>query len=114
MNASEYDLNTPKGRAKAAARVMDDAVRIPVIGYRVGIDPLLTALPIAGDVVAALVSLYVVFEGWRAGAGPLAVGLMSAIAAADVAVGFVPVVGPLLDAVWKANSWNAWIIERAT
>ena len=114
MRSSEYDLHTPKGRAKAVARVMDDAVRIPVIGYRVGVDPLLTALPIAGDVVAALVSLYVVFEGWRAGAGPLAVGLMLAIAAVDAVAGLVPVVGPLLDAVWKGNSWNVWIIDRAT
>lgn len=114
MRSADYDLSTPKGRAKAVARLMDDAIRIPVIDYRVGIDPILTILPIAGDVVAALISLYVVFEGWRAGAGPLAVGLMFGVAAVDAAVGFVPLVGPLLDTVWKANSWNVWIIERAT
>ncbi len=114
MASLKYDLSTPKGRAKAAARLMDDAIRIPVIDYRIGLDPILTLLPIAGDVIAAIISLYVVFEGWRAGAGPLAVALMLVIAAIDAAAGFVPVVGPLLDTVWKANSWNVWIIERAT
>ena len=114
MVSPDYDLGTPKGRAKAAARLMDDAIRIPVIDYRVGLDPVLTLLPVAGDVVAALISLYVVFEGWRAGAGPLAVVLMLGIAAVDAVVGFVPLVGPLFDTVWKANSWNVWIIERAT
>jgi hypothetical protein len=114
MVSPDYDFSTPKGRAKATARLMDDAIRIPVIDYRVGIDPILTLLPIAGDVVAALISLYVVFEGWRAGAGPLAVALMLGIATVDAALGFVPLVGPLLDTVWKANSWNVWIIEQAT
>ncbi|ESS05199.1 MAG: hypothetical protein A07HR67_00181, partial [uncultured archaeon A07HR67] len=38
MRSADYDLSTPKGRAKAVARLMDDAIRIPVIDYRVGID----------------------------------------------------------------------------
>jgi len=51
---------------------------------------------------------------WCAGVGPLAVGLLCAMAAADAVVGFVPVVGPLLDAVWKANSWDICAIDRTT
>lgn len=114
MGTPDWDPGTPAGRAKAVARVMDDAVRIPVIGYRVGIDPILTLLPVAGDVISVLISLYVVFEGWRAGVGPLAVVLMLGVAAVDAVVGVVPLVGPLLDTVWKANSWNVRIIEHAT
>lgn len=51
---------------------------------------------------------------WCAGVGPLAVGLLCAMAAADAVVGFVPVIGPFLDAVWKANSWDVCAIDRAT
>ncbi|MFO7926831.1 DUF4112 domain-containing protein [Natronomonas sp.] len=108
------DLSTPKGRARATARLMDNAVRIPVIDYRVGIDPVLTLVPVAGNVIATLISLYVVFEGWRAGAGPLAVGLMLGIIAVDAVIGFVPIAGPFLDTAWKANAWNVRIIERET
>ncbi len=114
MASPNHDLSTPKGRAKAAARLMDDAIRIPGIDYRIGLDPFLTLLPIAGDVVAAVISLYVVFEGWRAGVGPLAVALMLGIATVDILIGFIPVVGALLDTVWKANSWNVWVIEQST
>jgi hypothetical protein len=84
------------------------------IDYRIGLDPFLTLLPIAGDAVAAVISLYVVFEGWRAGASPGAVAAMLGIAIVDILIGFIPVVGALLDTFWKANSWNVWIIERSS
>lgn len=114
MGSPDYDLSTPKGRARATARMMDNAVRIPVIDYRFGIDPILSFLPVVGNVVGVLISLYVVFEGWRAGAGPLAVGSMLGIIAVDAVIGFVPLVGPFLDTVWKANALNVRIIERET
>lgn len=110
----DFDLSTPKGRARAAAHLMDEAIRIPVIGYRFGLDPILTFLPITGDVVAAIISLYIIFEGYRAGVGAVGVALMVGIAAIDAASGLIPVVGPVVDAVVKANKWNVWIIERAT
>lgn len=109
----DADLGTPEGRARAAARLMDDAFRIPVIGYRFGLDPILTFLPIAGDVVAGLISAYIIFEGYRAGVGPLGLLLMLGIAAVDVGIGLIPYVGAVFDAFWKANSWNVWIIERS-
>lgn len=94
--------------------MMDNAIRIPVIDYRFGIDPILSLLPIAGNVIGVLISLYVVFEGWRAGAGPLAVLSMLGVIAVDAVIGFVPIAGPFLDTVWKANAWNVRIIERET
>ena len=111
---SDIDLGTPEGRARAAARLMDDAIPIPGTGFRIGLDPFLSWLPIPADFVAAAISLYIVFEGIRAGVGPLGVALMLGIVAVDVAIGFIPIVGPVIDAVWKSNSWNVWIIERAS
>jgi hypothetical protein len=37
---------------------------------------------------------------------------MLALVAVDAGVGFVPVLGTLFDAVWKANEWNVRTIER--
>jgi hypothetical protein len=114
MSAPDYDFSTPMGRAKATSRLMDNAIRIPVIDYRFGIDPILSLVPFAGNVVGILISLYVVFEGWRAGAGLVAIGMMLGVIAVDAVIGFVPFAGPFLDTVWKANAWNVRIIERAT
>lgn len=41
------------------ARFMDAAVRIPVINVRVGADAVIGLVPVAGDFVGGLMSLYV-------------------------------------------------------
>ena len=86
---------------------------MPVLGYRIGLDPLLGLVPVAGDAVAALLSLYVVFEGARAGASVPLLFLMTLLVVVDFVVGSLPLVGDLFDAVWKANAWNVRLLERS-
>jgi len=110
---------TAAGRAEFAARLMDEAIEIPVIGIKIGLDPILNLVPGAGDVVGALIGVYIVLEGVIAGVPWYVLLLMIGLLAVDVAIGLlvqVPVVGWLvqvtLDAVWKANKWNAGLIRR--
>jgi len=49
-------------RMETAAYVLDESVRVPGIGVRIDIDPILGALPVAGDVVSGAFSLYIVAE----------------------------------------------------
>jgi hypothetical protein len=49
-------------RMETVAYVLDESVRVPGIGFRIGIDPVLGALPVAGDVVSGAFSLYIVAE----------------------------------------------------
>lgn len=93
-------------RMRLVARGLDDLVRVPGTDYRVGLDPLIGVVPVAGDLVAGAVSLYVVLEAARLGVSYGTLLRMLATVAVDVAVGSVPYVGPLFDAVWKANEWN--------
>jgi hypothetical protein len=88
------------------SRLLDDRVRLPGTDFRVGLDPVLGALPGAGDAVAAGLSLYVVAESARLGVPFTTLLRMLANVAIDVAVGSVPVVGVLFDAVWRANVRN--------
>ncbi|UIO99280.1 DUF4112 domain-containing protein [Halobaculum sp. CBA1158] len=99
-------------RVKTVARVMDEAVRIPGTNTWVGLDPVLGVVPGAGDAVAAGVSLYVVAEAAYLGVPLTTVVRMLANVAADAALGSVPVVGPLFDAVIKANTWNVSYLEE--
>jgi hypothetical protein len=99
-------------RCRLVARALDDAVRVPGTSFRVGIDPLLGLLPIAGDTVTALASLYVVVEAARLGAPGAVLVRMLLNLALDLVAGSVPVVGDLFDAVWKANSRNVALLER--
>ena len=98
-------------RAEFVAELMDDAVTLPVVGG-VGLDALLGLLPFAGDGVAALCSLYVVFEAWLAGVPRATLARMSLYVGLDWAVGSVPLVGDLFDVVFRANRRNVRLFRR--
>jgi len=99
-------------RVRTASRLLDDAVGIPGTGIRIGLDPILGVLPVAGDSVATVVSLYIVAEAYRLDVPPATLAKMLALIAVDTVVGSLPVVGTVFDAVWKANRWNVRTIER--
>ncbi|MDV7348473.1 DUF4112 domain-containing protein [Halorubrum distributum] len=102
-------------RVLILAYVLDEGVRVPVVGYRIGIDPLLGILPGAGDVLSGGVSLYIVVEAARLGVSDTTLLRMIANVSLDVLVGAVPVVGDLFDVVWKANTRNfELVIEELT
>ncbi|QIO22214.1 DUF4112 domain-containing protein [Haloarcula sp. JP-L23] len=94
------------GRLRTLAHLLDESVRVPGVGVRVGLDPLLGLLPVAGNVVTGLCSLYIVLEAGRLGVSRRALARMLLNVALDVGIGAVPVVGDLFDALWKANVRN--------
>lgn len=100
-------------RVKAVARLLDDAVRVPGTDYRVGVDPVLGLLPAYGDLVSAGLSLYIVAEAANLGVPLTTIVRMLGNVGLDAAVGTVPVIGTLFDAVWKANQRNVRLLERA-
>ena len=93
-------------RMLIVASVLDEGVRVPGIGYRIGIDPLLGVLPGAGDVLSGGISLYIVVEAARLGVPHATLLKLIANIALDVAVGTIPVVGDVFDIFWKANKRN--------
>lgn len=93
-------------RMRLVAHVLDDSIRVPGIGYRIGLDPVLGVLPGAGDVVTGVLSLYVVVESARLGVSYTTLLRMLANVSIDVVGGSVPLVGDLFDAAWKANRRN--------
>ena len=54
-------------RIERMARVMDNSIRVPFIGKRIGWDAVLGLVPGAGDVAGALIAGYIVFAAWRLG-----------------------------------------------
>ncbi|GAB7013368.1 DUF4112 domain-containing protein [Halolamina salina] len=93
-------------RMRTVAMVLDESVEIPVIEYRIGVDPLLSMLPGVGDALSAGISLYIVVESARLGVsfGTL-LGMLARITV-DFAGGSIPFVGPVFDAAFKSNKWN--------
>jgi len=99
-------------RVRALADLLDEAVTVPGTNYRVGLDPILGVLPVGGDAVAAVLSLYPIVEGHRLDVPTSTLVTMLFVVAIDAAVGSIPVLGTLFDAVWKANQRNLRTLER--
>ncbi|HET6765132.1 MAG TPA: DUF4112 domain-containing protein [Longimicrobiaceae bacterium] len=98
-------------RARAIARMLDAAVRVPGIGTRFGLDAVLGLVPGLGDVAGAALSGYVVILAARMGAPASVVGRMLGNVAVDTLVGTVPVLGDLFDIGWKSNTRNVALLD---
>jgi predicted aconitase with swiveling domain len=89
----------------------DECISIPGLDTRIGLDPLIGLIPVWGDTVGALVSCYVPYEAYRAGAPPSLILKMLAIIVAEGLVGVIPLVGDLIDALFKANRVNVRLLR---
>jgi len=99
-------------RVRAVSTLLDDSLRVPGTDIRFGLDPVLGVLPVAGDSVSSLISLYIIAEGYWAGAPGSVLAKMGALAAVDFFVGSIPVIGPVFDAFWKNNKWNVNMLQE--
>ncbi|WP_236039678.1 DUF4112 domain-containing protein [Haloarcula salinisoli] len=116
MAVSQSSLSTDEAaaleRVRTVTRLLDEAVRIPGTDFRIGLDPILSILPVAGDAVGAVLSLYPIVEAYRLGVPNLTLLGMVSLVAVDAVIGSVPILGSVFDALWKANQWNYKLIER--
>lgn len=94
------------------ALLMDDRFRLPLLNIRVGWDFILGLIPVAGDVLTALASLYILVGAWRQGAGGGVLVRMLGNVGLDLLLGAVPLLGDLLDAHFRANKRNLRLLLK--
>ena len=103
----------PLSRARALARLLDSAVKVPGTGVRFGADAILGLVPGLGDVAGAALAGYLVILAQRMGAPRAVVLRMLANVAVDTFGGTIPLVGDLFDVAYKSNTRNLALLERA-
>lgn len=101
-----------RARLDALEFALEKAVRIPVIGRRVGLDGIAGLVPVAGDVLTGAMGLYMLWEARNIGLSRGAMARMAATVAFDTALGAVPVVGDVFDFAFRSNSRNLRRIRR--
>ena len=99
-------------RVEALARLMDGAFVIPGTNIRMGLDGLIGLVPVAGDVVAGLISSYLIWEARQLGAPVWLIGRMIANTLLDTTIGAIPVVGDAFDIMFRANMKNMALLRR--
>lgn len=108
---NKSDKSSLLARVRAVSHLLDNAIPIPGTHQRIGLDPILGLLPGGGDTLSAILSVYIVFEGIRAGLPKESLSRMVMNLVTDTVVGAFPVLGDLFDFGWKANARNLQLIE---
>jgi hypothetical protein len=99
-------------RLDMISNLLDNAFTIPGTNRKIGIDALIGLLPVVGDMVAALLGSYLVWEARRLGAPPLIIARMIGNLAFDTVIGAVPFLGDVFDVAFKANRRNFMILKK--
>lgn len=94
---------------------LDGLFRIPVVGWRFGLDSIIGLIPGAGDTLTTVASFYVLAAAVRYRVPKITILRMALNIAIDYAVGAIPFIGDAFDFVWKSNHKNMKLLrERAT
>lgn len=109
----EEDFRAPDALLKAQelGNLLDSAVKIPFIGLRVGLDFLVGLIPGIGDTIMLAASLRIVYLGYKLKVPSALRKKMIINALIDYGLGFIPILGDLVDLFFKANQRNVRIME---
>jgi hypothetical protein len=100
---------------ESLSRYLDDWVKIPIVGWRFGLDALIGLVPNVGDTLTSFASFYILIAGVRYGVPKITLLRMAFNIGLDYVVGVIPFLGDAFDFFWKANKQNMDLIrERAT
>ncbi len=102
----EANLNS----ARAVANMLDNKFRIGP--WRFGIDALVGLIPIEGDLLAFLFSLYVVHVGVRSGLPRESILRMLGNLGIAFVIGLLPVIGDAAYVAFRPNMRNLAILEH--
>ena len=101
-----------RARVEGMERVLERLVVIPGINRPIGLDVLLDFVPVAGDVVAALLGGWIVWEARNLGMSRFQIARMMGNVGLDFALGLIPFVGAIPDFFFRSNTRNLRIIKR--
>ena len=101
-------------RLKRLSERLDETFTVPGTDYKIGIESIIGAIPLVGDLIGGMLSTYIMYSGIKIGASPRIIAQMAANIAIDFAIGSIPIIGDLFDFVWKANKKNVKLIEEVT
>ena len=97
------------------SQLMDNQFRIPVLGWRFGLNAIIDLIPQVGDVATTIVALYVLVSAVRYRVPKVTLLRMGVNIAIYFVVGLIPMAGDLFDAWWKPNIRNISLLrQRAT
>lgn len=110
--ADPLDIEEELRRIEKLVDLMDSQFVLPGTDVRIGLDPIIGLAPGIGDAVTFFVSFYIVERLARLGLPWHARSRMYGNIVIDALVGVIPVLGDVIDVVFRANRRNLAIARR--
>ena len=106
------DPQSVRQRVEAMERVLERLFVIPGTKREVGLDVILDLVPVVGDIAAAALGAYLVWEGRNLGMSKWQLSRMAGNVGFDWLLGLIPWVGAIPDFFFRSNTRNLRIIKR--
>lgn len=106
------DLQSVRQRVEAMEKLLERLVVIPGINRPLGLDVILDLVPGIGDVAAAVLGGYIVWEARNLGMSRWKIARMAGNVGFDFLLGLIPWLGAVPDFFFRSNSINLRMIKR--
>ena len=107
------DVRSPEVQSfERMAELMDSKFSIPGTNIRFGIDPLLSLIPVLGDLITFMISSMLIYTMYNHGASRKVVIRMMLNSGLDTIIGAVPLVGTFFDIFYRSNERNVKLLKE--
>jgi hypothetical protein len=106
------DPQSVRQRVEAMEKILERMFVIPGINKPIGLDVILDLIPGVGDVAAAALGAYIVWEAKNLGMSKWQMGRMAGNVGFDFLLGLIPWVGAIPDFFFRSNTRNLRMIRR--
>lgn len=106
------DAAAVRQRVEAMEKLLERTFTIPGTRQTVGLDAMIGLIPVGGDMVAAAMGMYMVWEARNLGMPKSAMFRMAGNVGFDWLLGLVPGVGDAADFFFRSNTRNLRIIRK--
>lgn len=106
------DPASVRQRVEAMERLLERLFVIPGINKPIGLDVILDLVPVVGDVAAAALGAYIVWEARNLGMPKWKIARMAGNVGVDWLLGLIPWIGAVPDFFFRSNTRNLRIIKR--
>lgn len=94
------------------ANLMDSKFEIPGTNFRFGLDPMLSLMPVLGDLITLIISSMLIYTMHNHGASRKVVIKMMLNAGLDTVIGAIPLVGTVFDVFYRSNERNVRLLKE--
>lgn len=106
------DPQSVRRRVEAMERLMERAFVMPGLNRPVGLDAILSLIPVAGSTAGAVLGAYMAWEAKNLNMSKWQMARMGGNVGVDWLLGLIPFIGAIPDFFFRSNTRNLRIIKR--